>query len=485
MYQLNPLDTAFLLAENTKTPTHVTMISIYDPATCPGKPPTFEDIVEAVRVGLPVAPTFRRKIVRVPLDLDYPYWVEDEDFDLDYHMRHMGLPKPGTWKQFRAQASRLVSRPLDMTRPPWEMTVIEGLDNIEGLPSGCFATVLKIHHCAIDGQSGLAMVSALHQNSPGAKPKKIKDTWKPEPVPGNRELMGRAWINGFRRPLAIARLLLANSSTLVRAAFDEMRSDEDKVKDSDRVVPQMSFNAPVTAQRIFDDVTCSLADLKLVRKAVDGVTINDVCLTIVAEGLRRYLVAKGELPVESLVTSVPISTRTPEQAEGGNQLSATIIALRTDIADPMERLAAIAQETRQKKAVQSGVVMSVLLDVVQNLPGALVGTAMRAFPLMLSTAKVFCNTMVTNVPGPMEPLYLLGAEMKYSTGCPPLFDGNGLLHSVSSYNGEFLFSFTTCPELMPDVDFYRECLDTAVKEVIKAAGGGASRPHSRGRARKS
>lgn len=483
MYQLNPIDTAFLLAENTKTPAHVTMISIYDPSTCPGKPPTFEDIVEAVRLGLPLAPSFRRKIVRVPLDLDFPYWVEDEDFDLDYHMRHMGLPKPGNWKQFRTQASRLVSRPLDMSRPPWEMTVIEGLDSIDGLPPGCFATVLKIHHCAIDGKSGLAMVSALHQDSPDASPRKVMDTWKPEPVPSNRALMTRAWINGFRRPVAIARLLLANTSPLLRAAFDEIRSDEDD--DRGRVIPKLKFNGQVTANRIFDDVRCSLADLKLIRKEVEGVTINDVCLTIVAEGLRRYLEAKGELPVQSLVTAVPISTRTPDQAVGGNQLSATMVSLRTDIVDPMERLAAIAQETRAKKAMQGGVVMSVLLDVVHNLPGALVGTAMRAFPLVLANAKVLCNTMVTNVPGPIAPLYLLGAKCTYTTGCPPLFDGNGLLHSVSSNNGEFMFSFTTCPELLPDVDFYRDCLEAAVKEVIRAAGGVASRPRARGRARKS
>ena len=122
-----------------RTPFHVTMVNIYDTTTCPGPPPTFEDIVEAVRVSLPAAPSFRRRIVRVPLDLDYPYWVEDADFDLEFHMRHIALPRPGNWEQFRAQVARLVSRPLDLTRPPWEMTVIDGVDEVEGLPRGCFA----------------------------------------------------------------------------------------------------------------------------------------------------------------------------------------------------------------------------------------------------------------------------------------------------------------------------------------------------------
>ena len=119
-----------------------------------------DDIVEAVSATLPAAPTFRRRIVRVPLDLDYPYWIEDEHFDLEYHMRHLALPKPGDWKQFRAQVARLVARPLDLTRPPWELTVIDGLDGIEGLPPGCFANVLKVHHAAIDGVAGVELFSA-------------------------------------------------------------------------------------------------------------------------------------------------------------------------------------------------------------------------------------------------------------------------------------------------------------------------------------
>lgn len=482
MHQLNPIDTALLMLETPQTPCHVSMISIYDPSTCPRKAPTFEDIVEAVRISLPAAASFRRKIVRVPFDVDFPYWIEDADFDLEFHMRHLALPKPGNWQQFRAQVSRLISRPLDLSRPPWEMTVIEGLDSIEGLPPGCFATVLKIHHCAIDGQAGMALVTALHQDGPQKKPVKLEDTWEPEAAPGNREMMARAWVSTIRRPVAIARLLLSNARSLVGAAFNDVRSDDE---DGDRVVPELVFNSTISAQRIFDVASCSLADLKRIRQQVEGATINDVCLTIVAEAMRRYLEAKGQLPKESLVTAVPISTRTPEQAQaGGNQVSVTFVAMRTDIADPIERLAAIAAETRQKKAVQAGVVMSVLLDVVHNLPGALVGAVGRVLPIVSLNAKAMVNTMLTNVPGPMEPIYLLGAKVVHSTGCPPLLHGGGLLHSVGSYNGEFTFSFTACRTQLPDADFYRECLETAIKEVVKAAGKPAAPQRSRRKVRK-
>ncbi len=473
MKQLSPIDAAFVLLERPRTPFHVTMVNLYDRSTCVGKPTEFDDIVEAVRKSLPAAPTLRRRIVRVPFDLDYPYWVEDKDFDLDFHMRHLALPKPGNWAQFRKQVSRLVSRPLDLSRPPWEMTVIDGVDAVEGIPAGAFATVLKIHHSAVDGEAGVELLTALHQQDPAQEPAELLDRWKPERVPRNGELLRRAGLNSVLRPANILQLLLSNARTLVRAAFEEIRSPDDG---EDVEIPRVSFNGRVSAHRVFDDAYCTLDELKRVRKAVPGATINDVCLTIVAEALRRYLDAKGELPTQSLVTAVPISTRTPEQARsGGNQIAVAMISLHTNIAAPLERLARISSETRERKAVQDGVVMPVILEAVQNLPGALVGVAARAVPLVMSSiassaTSVPCNTMVSNVPGPIEPLYLLGSQIVRSTGCAPLMDGGGLLHSVCSFAGRFAFSFTACPDLMPDTGFYRDCLQGAMRDMVRAAG---------------
>jgi len=478
MRQFNPIDAALLFLEKTHLPFHVSSIAIYDPSTCPGgKPPSFEDIVEAVRISLPAVETFRRKIVRVPFDIDYPYWIEDKDFDIDFHMRHLALPKPGDWKQFRTQVSRLISRPLDLSRPPWEMTVIEGLDSIEGLPSGCFATVLKIHHCAIDGKSGVALINTIHQDSPRKKLKKLKDDWQPEEMPTSRQLMLWATRNSIRRPLTIARLVWSNARALVNSAFHELRSDDDE----ELAAPETILNAPISAQRTVDVAYCSLEDMKRVRRAVEGVTLNDVCITVVAECMRRYLDAKDALPDDSLVTVVPISTRTPEQAsEGGNQIAITRVSLYTDIADPIERLAAIAADTREKKAMQEGVVMHVLLDVVHNLPGSLVGAASRAMPLLVARSNTFCNTMVTNVPGPMNPIYFLGAQAVQMFGSPPLMDGGAVLHSVGSYNGQFIFTFTACRDLLPDPDFYRECMEGAIRDVVRAAGAKKSRRKTQG-----
>ena len=481
MQQFNPIDAALLFLETPSTPFHVSMTCIYDPSTCPGDAPTFEDIVEAVRVSLPGAPSFRRKIVRVPFDVDYPYWVEDEHFDLEYHMRHLALPKPGNWEQFRTQVSRIISRPLDLSRPPWEITVIEGLDNVKGLSKGCFALVLKVHHCAIDGQAGVALFTLLQQDSPNKKPAVLKDTWKPEPVPEEKELIKNAWINGVKKPAKIARLVWTNRSSLFKAVVHEEHEDEhaDHEEDEHVVVPKTPWQGKVSPHRIFDDVRCTLEELKRVRSVVPGSTINDVCLTIVAEGMRRYLKAKNKLPKHSLLTAVPIATRTPEQAKaGGNQISLTRVMLRTDIEDPIERLEAITTETSAKKAMQNGVVMKTILDVVYNLPGTLVGLAAKAAPTLVlrSDEGVICNTMVTNVPGPLQPMYLLGAKNVYSTGCSPLMEGGGLLHAVSSFHGDFLFTFTACRELVKDSDFYRQCLEDAVKAVIGRADKELAKP---------
>lgn len=468
MKQFNPLDSALLFLEKPRTPFHVSTVTIYDPSTCPGKPPSFEDIVEEIERCLPIAESFRRKIVRVPMDFDHPYWIEDEDFDLEYHIRQVALPKPGNWEQFRTQISRLISRPLDLTRSPWEMTVIEGLDSIEGLPKGCFATVLKVHHCAIDGVTGVSLMNAMHQDSPRKRAKKVEDRWQPEEEPSRRQLLRWATLNSIRHPIAISRLVWSNARSLAREAFKDLRSDDDD--DTELNAPETILNGEISAHRVVDFGTCSLDDLKRVRKAVEGATINDVCLTIVAQAMRRYLDSTGDLPAESLVTMVPISTRTPDQvSSGGNQISITRVSLYSDIEDPIQRLAVITRDTQKLKAMQDGVMVSTLLDVVHNLPGALIGAAARAVSVAGAASKSISNTMVTNVPGPMQPIYFRGAQAVKMFGSPPLMDGGGLLHCVGSYNGEFIFCFTACRDMLPDPDFYRDCLMEAAQEVIAAA----------------
>ncbi len=206
-----------------------------------------------MRSCLPGTTSLRRKLVRVPLDLDRPYWVEDRDFDLEFHVRHLALPKPGDWTQLTKQVARLHARPLDLTSPPWEMTVIDGVDGIEGFPDGSFATVLKVHHAAIDGVSGVELLNLLHDFTPDAEQVEVPDTWHAEPLPSGRDLLRRAGFNAVSNPVNAVRMLTANASPLVREVVGSVRGVRRPTR-----IPRTRFNGRISAHRVWDEARCGL-----------------------------------------------------------------------------------------------------------------------------------------------------------------------------------------------------------------------------------
>ena len=467
MKQLSLIDTTMLASETPRTPNHLCMVAVYDPSTAPNGAPSFEDILAKLERCLPLVPSLRQKLIHVPLELDRPYWVDDPDFDLEFHVRHLALPKPGDWRQFRTQVARLQSRPIDLTRPPWEMTVIDGLDNVEGQPPGCFATVLKVHHAAIDGQSGVELITVIHELAADAAEPIVVDEWQPKPTPTGADLLRRAGISAIENPVQALRSVVGNVAPLARELATSVRRRPARGPK----VMRTHFNQRVSAHRTWEEARCSLADMKRIKNQVPGASINDACLSVVGGSLRSYLTEIGEPPAESLVTLVPVSTRTPEQSgAGGNQISAMRVSLHSDIDDPLMRLAAISAETATKKAAQNGVAMPLLLDVAQALPGALVGAAVRGVAALGARGPVQTNTIVTNVPGSPVPLYFLGCELVRSTGCVPLIDGIGLFHCVTSFAGAFAFMFTADRDLMPDPERYRDHLDASIAEHLAAAG---------------
>src|SRR6187402_2689086 len=248
--QLSGQDASFIYSERPHAPTHITSISIYDPSTAPGGSVTFKGILAHLDARLHLARAFRQKVVRVPADLDHPYWVEDDDFDLEYHVRHIALPKPGDWRQFCIQAARLHARPLDLSKPLWELYVIEGLDKVAGVPKGGFAFLLKIHHAAVDGKSGIEMITAIHSQTPEVLDPPPPDTpWRPEPDPSPFDLYRRAALNGLRTPARAMRLTGRIVPGLGRAAAT-MRNQSDAPAGG--MAPGTRFNGPVTAHRVLD-----------------------------------------------------------------------------------------------------------------------------------------------------------------------------------------------------------------------------------------
>jgi WS/DGAT/MGAT family acyltransferase len=464
MQQLSGQDAAFLYAETPTTPNHVAGVYIYDQSTAPGGLVTFKGILAYLQERLQLARTFRERVVRVPLDLDHPYWIEDECFDLEFHVRHIALPKPGNWRQLCIQAARLHARPLDLNRPLWEMTVVEGLDDVEGLPRGCFAIVWKTHHAAIDGVSGIEIINAVH-----AAPPSTPDTWRPEPVPPPLPLLARAGIHAMTNPLRASQTMARMVPGLPTMAR-QIGPGQARLAS----VPRTRFNGPVTGHRVFDGRSFPLPQAKRIKSALPGATVNDAALAAVGGALRLYLLEKGELPDRPLLAMIPISVRTEEErTAAGNRVSMMTASLATNVDDPLERLKAVTASTHESKLFANAVGARNLTELSQYVPGLLIGLGSRALGSRILgrvPVRLPFNTTVTNVPGSQVPLYFAGARMVASYGMGPVVHGMGLINIISSYDGSFIFSFTACREMMPDPAFYAACFEDSFLELVQVTG---------------
>jgi diacylglycerol O-acyltransferase / wax synthase len=462
MRQLSATDALFLSLERPQTPFHIGMLQIYSPMEGSGSP-GFGDILDELQRRLHISRSFREKVVSARFGLDFPYWVDDPDFDLEYHVRHIALPRPGNWRQLCAQAAWLHARILDRSRPLWEMTLIEGLDSIEGTPSGSFAIYFKIHHAAIDGVAGAELLTAIHMTARDAAIPAPTGQWRPENLPSRRVLLTRAAVNNVRRPIGAVRSavpILPSPRSVAKAVFRMPALPTARAP-----VPTTRFNRPVTAHRAMDARTFALDDLKQIKDAIPGATVNDVALAVVGGALRAYLDAHQELPEHSLIAAVPVSTRLAIDDPDGNRISVMMAPVGTHIADPVERVKSIANETRRKKERMNAVRARAVAEMAQVIPGAVVGVAMRRLAPLISTRRPVANVIVTNVPGPPEPLFAFGARMIECYGLGPIADGLGLIHLVGSYAGAFMVSFTACREMLPDPGFYADQIQESMDQL--------------------
>lgn len=476
MDQLSPQDAQFLYMETEDNHIQVTAVAVFDPSTVPGgKTVRFKQILAHIEKRLHMSPLYRRRLERVPFELDFPYWVDDENFDLEYHVQHSRLPKPGDWRQFCIQLSRFHARPLDMSRPLWEMLVIEGLDHVESLPSGCYAIATKLHHAAVDGASIINFYRGLVDLDNKGTPVVPLDTGEParSPTPGLVSMTGRAVFNAIRSPIAITDAVMRSAPALYRWAQQGLTAQ----RQSSITVPDTRFNCNASPHKMFDATTFELEELKKIKRAVPGSTINDVVLCICGGALRKYLMRHKELPAESLVAWVPINARpgaTKESNGAGNKITSMTTRVFTNVSNPLSRLRQIHTSTQKSKAAKSGISARLMTDLSQHVPAATLVTAGRLV-LRAGVAANICNLFISNVPGPQIPVYMNGARQVATYGIAPLVDGMGLFIATPSYDGKISFNVTSTRETLPDIHFFIECIEASLDTLRKAVAREAAR----------
>ena len=471
--QLTAQDAAFLYLDSQGAHLHLTGVYIYDKVASPDGVFGFKEIRKYIESRLHTSPIFRQKLQYLPLNVDYPYWIDDDKFDIHFHVRHIALPEPRDWRQFCILVARIHSRPLDLNRPPWQMHVVEGLSDIKGIPETAFAVIAKYHHAAIDGATGTEIVAGLHSTTPEYDPDPAPEPWSPQEPPSLIGLMNRAAVNNVRMPFRFTKAVTATLPEISRSLLKKRLPDVE----SSHPVPDTRFNGPVSSQRVFEATPIKLKHLRDIKASVPGATVNDAILAICGGALRDYLDAKGELPEESLVAMAPVNTRTADETGmAGNVLATMMVPLHTDIADPVARLRAIRKATANAKETSNAIGARQMTDLTRHIPSATTALAGRLVTgLGLGHRAVhLCNCTVTNVPGPQQKLYFNGAKLLMSTGCGPVLDGMGLIITAISYHGEIVFSFTGCREVTPDPEQLTKSTRKAFRALKKAAAAALS-----------
>ena len=464
MKQLTGMDASFLYMETPNAPMHISGLSIYDQSTAPGGKVRFKEIIENIHQRMLGLPTMTQRLMHVPLDMDHPYWVTDGSYDPEFHIRHIALPQPGDWRQLCILVSRLHARPLDRAHPLWELYVIEGLDNVEGLPKGCFAMFSKTHHAAIDGTSGVEMAAAMLDLSPDYQRAHKAQVITVDQRPSSTELVLRSGLNNLKKPFHFLGVAKNTVPSLAKAAAGLSRGQLARVKD----IPRTRFNGKVSPYRVFEGVHMPLDDIKAIKNAVHGATVNDTAIAIVGGALNRYLAHHGELPEESLAAMAPINVRAEGDTAGGNIVSTMTVQIRSDIANDRERLEAVHESTARAKELTHAVGAKTMTDYTQFMPSMLMAEAARLSSRLglANRMKPSYNCVITNIPGPPIPLYCTGAKLVRNWGTGPVLDGLGLFHAIGSYNGEFYISATACREMMSDPEFYRQCLQESFEGLL-------------------
>ena len=472
MQQLTGLDAAFLALETASTTGHVGGVCVLDPREAPG-PLTLARLTEVLGERLPLVPVLRRKLLNVPLGLDQPYWVDDADFDIEYHIREIALPRPGSDAQLTEQVARLHARPLDRTRPLWEIYLITGLAKRRA------AVYTKIHHAAIDGASGAELLTVLLDLVPEGRELPAAGPFVPEGRPGRpgwpRSRAARlAWrpVETVRVTNELVRLLpsLAPAfSMLVGGMLGLNRGDGEVIETAPGRAPATPFNKPITPHRRLAFRSVDLDSIKTIKNEF-GVSVNDVVMAMCAGALRRWLAEHDALPDQPLIAMIPVSVRDPASKGAlGNKVSAMLAKLPTNVSDAGQRLGIVHAATKIAKSQQAAIPQGLVDKISDFAPPALTARAARVvFATGLLHRLPPFNLCISNIPGPNVPVYLCGAKLLAHYPVSVITDGQGLNITVIGYLGQLHFGLVSCRELIGDIDALAGYLVDEMDLLLKA-----------------
>jgi WS/DGAT/MGAT family acyltransferase len=459
--RLTALDAQFLYMERPTAHMHVGGVSVLEPSTKPDGPLLFDDLKAHVLNRLHLVPRFRQKVVFLPFNVGRPMWTDDARFDIDFHMRRASLPSPGGDKELADFVQRVHSRPLDRTKPLWELYFIEGLEG------GRIAIYTKTHHALIDGVSGLDIASVLFDFTP--EPREVEpEAWTPEPEPSTADLLRHWAVDSVTHPMQAMAHQASGAVQTPVALVSRMRTALSSIQElvGSGMAPPSPFNVPIGPNRRFSFTDVPVDDAKAVKNALGG-TVNDVILTAVAGMLRRVLLARGESTLNlSMRAMVPVSTRDESQKMAlGNRVSMFFVDLPVGDMEPADRLHLISAETRHFKERGQAVGAASIMGLTRWAPPTLHALAAR-----LTVRQRFANIVVTNVPGPQVPLYLLGARLEGMYPLMNLTETMGLMIAITSLSGNMGFGFTGDWDAVPDIDDLPDHLHAAMSDLKKAAG---------------
>ena len=458
---LSALDATFVYLESEHSPMSIGAVYVIDSKDAPAGF-SYEKWYALVKSRLALSKVFRQRLVEVPWDLSFPYWINDPEFELAAHLPRLRLASPGGIDELMQLAADTWGRMLDRDRPLWDISFVEGLDTVAGLSSGSFALITRVHHAAVDGKASAEIMTALLDPGPEIRAVGPDDDWQPEPLPSTLDVVARSWSRIGAKAVDLA-------GFVGKAALDAASLQFDK--NLKRIEPPPSllsapptiFNQAVSTPRTFWGKNFDFKRIRAIRKAAAGATINDIVLAICAGGLRRYLAEKGELPTKPLVAMAPISVR--GEAEGaGNEVSAMLVSLATDIEDPLSRLLHIRASAQRSKVNARALPAN---RITEFLPSETLAAATRLYTRtrMGGFHRPFFNVTITNVPGPPIPLYAAGARVHSAFGMAPILDGLGLILVVLSYHGRLSIGVNSCQQVVADPQHMAECFADALDEL--------------------